>query len=157
MRKRLVCIALASILCFLAHGQLLFVTAWARKPPDPSGLPDSLSAPSLVKKASSISVTVLVVNELQKPLLPEVFTLSQNYPNPFNSSTIIEYTLPEAVWVKLEVYDILGRKVETLINGFQSPGFYTYRWKDRNHASGVYFYRIKAGPYRQSRKMLLLK
>ncbi|MGB2869038.1 MAG: T9SS type A sorting domain-containing protein [Bacteroidota bacterium] len=95
--------------------------------------------------------------------LPTEFSLSQNYPNPFNPTTTIKFGLPERVAVELKVYDILGREVRALFNGDQmNPGTHTVLWNGRNNANqpvatGVYFYRIIAGGYVQSMKMILLK
>lgn len=120
---------------------------------------NSESEPILQMVGSTISVTVSVTNLItgDESLLPDRFSLYQNYPNPFNSSTIIQYTLPEAVWVRMEVYDILGRRVATLVDGYQQPGYYSYNWEATNEATGVYFYRITAGQFQKYRKMLILK
>ncbi len=99
-------------------------------------------------------------------LLPRAFALSQNYPNPFNPSTTIGYQVPERVGegvdVTLDVYDLRGRKVRTLINTMQAPGQYSVRWNGRSDtgeelSSGIYLYRLKAGDFKQTRRMLLLK
>jgi hypothetical protein len=95
---------------------------------------------------------------------PEVYALSDNYPNPFNPETTIKYQLPEAGQVRLEVYNMLGQVVKTLVdNQFQNAGRYTLQWDATNNSgqplsSGVYFYRIVAGgDYQNHKKMLLLK
>ncbi|MEW5922827.1 MAG: S8 family serine peptidase [Candidatus Zixiibacteriota bacterium] len=95
-------------------------------------------------------------------LLPESFSLSQNYPNPFNPATTIEYALPQKTHVDISVYNILGQNITTLIDEIQSAGRYSTVWNGRDRQgrmspSGIYFYRIKAGDYDESRKMLLLK
>jgi hypothetical protein len=84
------------------------------------------------------------------------------YPNPFNSTTIIRYGLPEAGNVKIQVYDVLGRKVTTLINEPQTAGWHQVQWNAKSThgidvSSGIYFYRIEVGGYSQTKKMLLLK
>jgi len=94
--------------------------------------------------------------------LPSEFALSQNYPNPFNPTTLIKYDLPVDCQVRLDVYNILGQKVVTLVDGPQAPGYWRVRWNGRDGygremASGIYFYRLKAGRYAASRKLLLLK
>jgi subtilisin family serine protease len=89
--------------------------------------------------------------------VPERFMLSNNYPNPFNPSTVIEYTLPEPVQVKLEIFDILGRRVAVLVNDIQQPGRYKVNWDATNASSGMYLYRIQAGAYVETRRMLLMK
>jgi hypothetical protein len=88
---------------------------------------------------------------------PERSSLAQNHPNPFNASTRIEYTLPEESQVTVEIYDILGRKIETLIQGKQASGHHRTIWNAQNQPSGIYFYRIEAGEHIQSRSCLLLK
>jgi Leucine-rich repeat (LRR) protein len=95
-------------------------------------------------------------------LLPETFDLQQNYPNPFNPSTTIRYDLPSDSNVKLQIFNSAGQLVTTLVNGYEAAGYRTALWNGRNRygnavASGVYFYRIEAGSFVQSRKMLLLK
>jgi hypothetical protein len=112
--------------------------------------------------SSSISVTVLVVNRPQKPPLPDKFLLSQNYPNPFNPVTEIKYTLPKDSHVELVIYNALGQKVKTLVNQFQNAGHQMVQWNSRDDrdnrvASGVYFYKIKAGEFSASKKMMVLK
>lgn len=85
------------------------------------------------------------------------YELSSNYPNPFNPSTVINYQLPEAGNVELKIYDVLGREVAVLVNGFKNAGHYSIRFDGKNFAAGVYIYRLKAGSFTSSRKMLLLK
>ncbi len=90
-------------------------------------------------------------------LIPKRFALIQNYPNPFNAITVIQYNLPLKSDVTIEIYDILGRKVETLIQGEQPAGQHQAIWKAEDQSSGIYFYRIQAGEYAETRKMVLLK
>lgn len=89
--------------------------------------------------------------------VPFSYSLDQNYPNPFNPVTNINYTLANTELVKLNVYDILGRKVVTLINETQNAGAHIVEFDASNLASGIYFYRIEAGSFRQVNKMMLLK
>ncbi len=89
--------------------------------------------------------------------LPSDYFLSPNYPNPFNASTTIRYALPEEAEVTIEIYDILGRKIEMLVSGKQPAGSHTIVWEAKNVPSGVYFYRIEAGEYSQTEKCVLLK
>ncbi len=88
---------------------------------------------------------------------PSRFALSQNYPNPFNPSTMISYQLPMNSYVTLKVYDVLGREVATLVNGKQSAGYYKTAFNAERLPSGVYFYRLQAGDYSKTMKLLLLK
>ncbi len=92
---------------------------------------------------------------------PNDFKLSQNYPNPFNPTTTIEYSIPaqtrHALSVRLTVFDILGRKVATLVNKKQSPGNYSVQFNAANLSSGIYLYKLDAGNFRSTKKMIVLK
>lgn len=85
------------------------------------------------------------------------FTLDQNYPNPFNPFTTISYRLPAVCYVTLDVFDILGRKVATLVNEVQQPGGHTVRFDGGRVVSGVYFCRITAGSFVDTKKLVLVK
>jgi parallel beta-helix repeat protein len=95
--------------------------------------------------------------ESPETVTPNRFFLFQNYPNPFNAFTSIGYTLPSASDVTIDIYDILGRRVETLVQGEQSAGYHHITWDAEDRPSGMYFYRIQAGEYAETRKMVLLK
>jgi N-acetylneuraminic acid mutarotase len=88
---------------------------------------------------------------------PKTFLLEQNYPNPFNPSTTIRYQLPVASEVKLEVYDVLGKKIATLVNERQSAGSYQVVWNASGLSSGTYFYRLQAGTFVETKKMIMVK
>jgi len=88
---------------------------------------------------------------------PACFALEQNYPNPFNPSTVISYQTPTNAFVVLKVYDVLGREIKTLVDERQGAGNHSATFNAMNLPSGVYFYRLEAGPYRDSKKLLLLK
>jgi len=95
-------------------------------------------------------------------MTPESYTLSQNYPNPFNPTTQIKFTLPVDSRVDLKIYDILGREVATLMSDELKAGYYTTEWNGRNNSgvmvsSGIYIYRIVAGKFVQTKKMMMLK
>lgn len=85
------------------------------------------------------------------------FNLSHNYPNPFNPVTSIRYSLPKTSKVTLTVFDLLGRKVETLVNREKKAGRYTIKWNASKLSSGIYFYRIKAGKFTDVKKCILMK
>jgi hypothetical protein len=111
-----------------------------------------------------ISLTSTAAKEAQSSAsaLPTEFSVSQSYPNPFNPECVIAYALPIDCQVKLSIYNILGQKVKVLVDEYQSAGYKSAKWdgKDdqgRDMASGIYFYRIEAGNFVQSKKMLLMK
>ena len=89
--------------------------------------------------------------------IPYKFMLNQNYPNPFNPSTKISYSIPEQSYVNLKVYDVLGREVATLADGEHVQGNYKFEFDASNLTSGVYFYRIQAGSFIDTKKMILLR
>jgi hypothetical protein len=88
---------------------------------------------------------------------PEVFALNQNYPNPFNPTTVISYQLPISGYVSLKVYDMLGREVMTLVNEVKSAGHYSINFNASAFSSGIYFYRITAGTFTQTKQMMFIK
>ena len=103
---------------------------------------------------TSNSGTGVTTNQDQ---VPTEYRLYQNYPNPFNPSTVIQYALPKASKVVVQVYDVLGRVVETLVSGRQAAGTYKVVFNADRFASGVYFVRLVAGDYVRTVKMMLLK
>jgi hypothetical protein len=88
---------------------------------------------------------------------PGEFLLMQNYPNPFNPSTSITFNIPTKSYVSLIVFDILGREVAMLVNEQKSAGTYTQKWNAANMSSGIYFYRLQAGTFTETKKLILLK
>jgi hypothetical protein len=103
------------------------------------------------------STTVTDVRPPGQENIPGRFALEQNFPNPFNPTTVVSFQLPVVSEVKLVVYDILGREVATLVNDKKQPGNYSVQLDGTHLASGVYFYRLQAGHFVQTRKLLLLK
>jgi len=89
--------------------------------------------------------------------IPGNYELSQNYPNPFNPVTSIKYALPKDGLITLKIYDITGREVETLVNEVKRAGYYTIQFNASRLSSGIYFYRISAGDFIQTKKMILIK
>jgi hypothetical protein len=99
---------------------------------------------------------------IQSETVPLLYTLYQNYPNPFNPVTSLRYNLPEDGLVNITIYNMMGRKVKTLVNSSQTAGYKSIRWNATNNrnepvSTGLYLYTIQAGKFRQTRKMVLLK
>lgn len=112
---------------------------------------------TLVNNTQVIYIIQQVTGVIGARQLPIQFILSQNYPNPFNPTTQISYTLPKASTVTLTVYDILGQQRAMLVNEKQEAGEHSVSWNALNIPSGVYFYRIVAGNFVQTKKMVLMK
>ena len=94
---------------------------------------------------------------VDEDFIPTEFALRQNYPNPFNPVTTIQFDIPEAGEVRLDVYNILGEKVATLVQGRHEIGRYTIRWDASGMASGMYFYRISSAKFTATKKLVLMK
>ncbi|MHC4321629.1 MAG: T9SS type A sorting domain-containing protein, partial [Planctomycetota bacterium] len=129
-----------------------------------AGHPGIADANQLLVDGKYYSSLVTVRNALQQVTsvatqkeLPWEFELSQNYPNPFNPSTTIEFDLPKTSKVTLKIFNILGEEVATLVSDRLSAGSYSYEWDASNLASGVYLYRLEAGDFVQTKKMILLR
>ena len=97
------------------------------------------------------------VGVLNNQNIAEKFELSQNYPNPFNPSTLISYSIAKEGFVKIAVFDILGREVAVPVNGYKRPGRYSVVFHAENLSSGMYFYRIEANGFTATKKMMLIK
>jgi hypothetical protein len=113
-------------------------------------------------QATSIKTFVILLNQTtgitnKSTSLPVSYSLSQNYPNPFNPTTVIIYQLPVTSFVNLKIYDILGREVQTLVDRLQNPGSYSVNFSANYLPSGVYFYRLDAGMFHDTKKLMLLK
>jgi hypothetical protein len=100
---------------------------------------------------------IFSITEVEDIILPDAFTLEQNYPNPFNPSTTIKYRLGSKEFVKLKVFNILGKEVADLVNSEQAAGSYELEFNASGLESGVYFYRIETGNFVETKKMLLMK
>ena len=88
---------------------------------------------------------------------PEKYILAQNYPNPFNPSTTIQFAIPEQSFVKLEIFNTLGEKVDVLLAEELNAGTYRFDWNAKNLTSGIYYYSLTADNFRHTRKLILLK
>ncbi|MEX2604031.1 MAG: chitobiase/beta-hexosaminidase C-terminal domain-containing protein [Gracilimonas sp.] len=120
-----------------------------------TGIVSQFQGDPQITARSSADIEITTSNEPNE--LPLVFALDQNYPNPFNPTTVIRYSVANAANVQLQVYDILGRKVATLVNEMQTPGVYAVNFDARSLSSGTYFYRIEAGDFTSIKKMMLIK
>jgi len=89
--------------------------------------------------------------------IPTNYNLNQNYPNPFNPSTKIRYSVPQSSNVVIKVFDILGSEIETLVNEEKTVGTYELTWYAESLPSGIYFYRLQAGSFIETKKMVLIK
>ena len=106
-------------------------------------------------KVIGVNYSVTGINDEQT--LPEGFELKQNYPNPFNPTTTIQYSIPSDAFVRLTIFNTLGKEVAALVNTNKAAGTYEVQFNAKNLSSGTYFYRIIAGNYSQTKQMLLLK
>jgi uncharacterized protein (TIGR02145 family) len=97
------------------------------------------------------------VDDKDKSELPKEFFLLQNYPNPFNPQTKISFSVPKESYITLKVYDLLGREVATLVQDTKQQGEYSVTWNADNVPSGVYFYKLLAGDFVETKKMVLMK
>jgi hypothetical protein len=98
-----------------------------------------------------------VISSVEGKDVPLGYALAQNYPNPFNPATTIDFALGKASNVKLTIYNLLGQKVATLIDAPLGAGPHSVRFTATNLSTGVYFYRLEAGSFKENKKMLLLK
>ena len=109
-----------------------------------------------------MSINTGVVMSADEDVLPGVFKLHQNYPNPFNPVTTLHYDLPVNGLVNITIYDMLGRKVKTLINQTQDAGYKSVIWDATNDygkpvSAGIYLYQIRTGEHISTKKMVVLK
>lgn len=122
---------------------------------------DDVRLVTAIPSAPPLSQPTAVLERFEQAT-PKDLALEQNYPNPFNSGTVIRYVLPTRATATLTVFNLVGQEVARLVYGLREPGAYTVEWDgrdnaDRQLASGVYIYRLQAGPYSLTRKLLLLR
>lgn len=89
--------------------------------------------------------------------IPDKFYLAQNYPNPFNPETVISFAVPKSSFVSLKIYNILGNETAVLVNEEMQTGYYNYKWNGQNFPSGIYYYKLEADKFSETRKMILVK
>jgi len=142
-------------------GEALLLEVWSsaeqkKKTLAFAGLTDALTGePHKTLKYQTDAVLLGSVSEVTQ--LPTAFSLAQNYPNPFNPSTIIKYGLPQEARVKLEIFDMLGRRVAVLVDAQEKAGYHEVFFENASLSSGVYFYQLQAGTFNQKRKMMLVR
>jgi len=113
------------------------------------------NVPTIIQLSGTGVGQEISVEEFEE--IPAAYSLEQNYPNPFNPMTTIQYTIPKDEYVKLTVYDITGKVVKELVNGYKSAGRYNVEFNASGYASGTYYYKLEAGEYNSIQKMLLMK
>ena len=118
-------------------------------PPYPECLTEYNIGNQDTTNCSSMSIT--------EPTLPITFTLHEPFPNPFNPNTTIQFSIPQSDMVSINVYNLTGRLVETLLNDFYTMGKHTITWDGSYQSSGMYFVRIESGKFIQTRKVVLVK
>jgi len=105
----------------------------------------------------SVSVNIVITDVGHNSLNPNEFKLYDNYPNPFNPTTIIRYSIPEVSFTSIKIYNELGKEVASLVNETKSAGTFEVEFNASNLSSGVYFYTIQAGSFKETKKMILAK
>jgi len=111
-----------------------------------------------IKFTTNAPTVVSVEDELNtENILPDEYALEQNYPNPFNPTTKIKYSIPQSSKVVIKVYDVLGNEITTLVNEEKPIGSYELTWYAEGLPSGIYFYRLQAGSFIETKKMILMK
>ncbi len=105
----------------------------------------------------SSMVTISLTNVGENESNPNKFELYNNYPNPFNPSTTIRYSIPEASFTSIKIYDALGNQVSSLVNETKTAGTYEVTFDAKNLSSGIYYYELQAGSFTQTKKMILTK
>lgn len=121
------------------------------------GLGSALRAGQITIDQIQVSTEIPTSVEDRLTGIPDRFDLKQNYPNPFNPSTMVNFQLPIAANVRLSVFDLLGREVVALVNEKKNAGQYSVQWDASRFPSGIYFYTMQAGEFRETKRMILLK
>jgi M6 family metalloprotease-like protein len=110
-----------------------------------------------IYESDAVLVDLTTTGAESNPALPQVYSLAQNYPNPFNPTTMIRYGLPIRSFVSLKVYNTVGQEIASLVNGEQDAGYHETMFDASRLSSGVYFYRLQAGDFASTKKLMLLK
>ena len=177
MSKRLTIVFLTSLVLYLLPNQIIFaqnqipvsvISSGGEKVAGPNYILSGTVGEAFIGKSINVShqkyagfwyvykqTTITAVED--EETIPTSFELKQNYPNPFNPSSIIKFGLPERSNVLIKIYDILGSEVITLVNAELEAGWYKKEFNASGYSSGLYIYRIQAGNYISTKKMMLLK
>jgi len=109
------------------------------------------------RRWDSVMVNISITDIGENPSNPTEYKLYDNYPNPFNPSTILRYSIPEASFTTIKIYDALGNEVSSLVNETKTAGTYEVEFNATNLSSGIYYYTLQAGSFNQTKKMILIK
>jgi len=109
------------------------------------------------RRWDSVMVNISITDVGENPSNPGTFKLYDNYPNPFNPSTILRYSIPEASFTTIKIYDALGNEVSSLVNEIKSAGTHQATFNAAGLSSGIYYYTLRAGSFSETRKMILLR
>jgi hypothetical protein len=145
-----------------SEGEPLSLTVWSveqqsERPLALSTISDAVTGTTSSSPLRYRTNAVWTAQAEQGAEMPQAFTLSQNYPNPFNPSSTIRYGLPQDAMTTLEVFNILGQRVAVLVNEEQQAGYHEVTFQNQGLGSGIYFYRLTAGKFSETRKMTLLR
>jgi hypothetical protein len=145
-----------------AEGEPLSLTVWSitqgsERPLVLSAISDAVTGTTSSPPLRYRTNAVWTAQAVQGAEMPQAFALSQNYPNPFNPSSTIRYGLPQDAMTTLEVFNILGQRVAVLVNEEQKAGYHEVTFQNQGLGSGIYFYRLTAGKFSETRKMTLLR
>lgn len=138
---------------------------------DPSYIGDTLQVMNVMSIFSDSTGTIIIIyrEEVSRLVIDDITVIDgihnnprcmaalHNYPNPFNATTTIEFTIAETRHVTIEIYDLLGKRIETLIDRYMETGRHQVVWDASGYSSGVYFYRIEAGEFVETKRMVYLK
>jgi len=119
--------------------------------------PTSSPVARYLKAALDYVDQLLVSTGNESANIPTNFSMAQNYPNPFNPTTKINFAVPKQAFVTIKVFDVTGREIATLINGMTPAGYHSVDFNATAFASGVYFYRIEAADFSDTKRMMLIK
>jgi len=146
--------ALSNLNIFVGNGQTFSLSIYPYSPTGSVTATVSLAIHNNVVICGTTSRVVGIEGQID---FPTSYALKQNYPNPFNPVSVIRYDIPKSSFVRINVYDILGEEIRSLVSEEKNPGTYEVTFDAKNLPSGIYFYTIRSGEFSQSRKMILMK